>query len=74
MHRYSGSDLAALCKEAAMAPIRELGRRVATVPANRIRGLTVADFRAGLQVIRPSLTPESMAQFEEWTARYGTAT
>ncbi|KFM22390.1 Spastin [Auxenochlorella protothecoides] len=71
---YSGSDLAALCKEAAMAPIRELGRRVATVPANRIRGLTVADFRAGLQVIRPSLTPESMAQFEEWTARYGTAT
>ncbi|KAL6776919.1 SPAST1 [Auxenochlorella protothecoides x Auxenochlorella symbiontica] len=71
---YSGSDLAALCKEAAMAPIRELGRRVATVPANRIRGLTVADFREALQVIRPSLTPESMAQFEEWTARYGTAT
>lgn len=70
--RYSGSDLAAVCKEAAMAPLRELGPRLATVPADRIRGLTRADFAAALKTIRPSLTPEAQARFDAWTEQHGT--
>lgn len=33
---YSGSDLQALCEEAAMMPIRELGSKILTVEANKV--------------------------------------
>lgn len=68
---YTGSDLAALCREAAMMPIRELGARVATVPADKVRGLNVADFEAALAVIRPSLDDAGLARFEQWTRQHG---
>lgn len=33
---YSGSDMQALCEEAAMMPIRELGPNILTVKANQV--------------------------------------
>eukprot|EP00884_Botryococcus_braunii_P016998 jgi/Botrbrau1/3982/Bobra.0365s0054.1 len=44
---YSASDLAALCREAAMVPIRELGSRVSVVPADQIRKIRLKDFEQG---------------------------
>ena len=46
---YSASDLAALCKEAAMAPLREPGvmARLASLPASELRPIMVRGGEGG---------------------------
>jgi len=68
---YSGSDLHALCREAALAPLRELGDQLATVAASRVRPLQLRDFTAALGVIRPSVAPEQLKHLEDWDRQFG---
>ncbi|KXZ44001.1 hypothetical protein GPECTOR_75g724 [Gonium pectorale] len=70
---YSASDLAALCKEAAMAPLRELRPdRLVAVPASELRPLAARDFAAALGVVRPSVAAGSLRGYEDFTREYGT--
>jgi spastin len=69
---YSASDLTALCREAALGPVRELGPAIATARADKIRPVRLADFSAALAVIRPSLNREQLRAFDEFTRDYGT--
>ncbi|KAL4419900.1 hypothetical protein ABPG75_006998 [Micractinium tetrahymenae] len=68
---YSGSDLAALCKEAAMLPIRELGPAIRDTPADRVRPIRLHDFEAAIRAIKPSVSRDQLRRFEEWTREYG---
>ncbi|EFJ21085.1 hypothetical protein SELMODRAFT_271275 [Selaginella moellendorffii] len=68
---YSGSDLRALCEEAAMIPIRELGPLVETIRASQVRGLNLGDFREALKAIRPSVSREQLQHFEQWNRDFG---
>ncbi|XP_016198872.1 spastin [Arachis ipaensis] len=68
---YSGSDLQALCEEAAMMPIRELGSNILTVNANQVRGLTYNDFKMAMTVIRPSLKKSKWEELERWNEEFG---
>uniref|UniRef100_A0A2P2M163 Spastin n=1 Tax=Rhizophora mucronata TaxID=61149 RepID=A0A2P2M163_RHIMU len=68
---YSGSDLQALCEEAAMMPIRELGANILTVRANQVRPLKYEDFQKAMTVIRPSLSRSKWEELELWNEEFG---
>ncbi|XAR54115.1 Microtubule-severing ATPase [Bertholletia excelsa] len=68
---YSGSDLQALCEEAAMMPIRELGANILTINANQLRPLRYGDFEKAMTVIRPSLQKSKWEELEQWNQEFG---
>uniref|UniRef100_A0ACD5Y0J1 Uncharacterized protein n=1 Tax=Avena sativa TaxID=4498 RepID=A0ACD5Y0J1_AVESA len=71
---YSGSDLRALCEEAAMMPIRELGpQNILTIKANQLRPLRYDDFRSAMTVIRPSLQKSKWDELEKWNGEFGSS-
>eukprot|EP00246_Nothoceros_aenigmaticus_P000276 TRINITY_DN1041_c0_g3_i1.p1 TRINITY_DN1041_c0_g3~~TRINITY_DN1041_c0_g3_i1.p1 ORF type:complete len:143 (-),score=17.99 TRINITY_DN1041_c0_g3_i1:174-602(-) len=70
---YSGSDIRALCQEAAMIPIRELGNRLTTISADEVRPVVYSDFRGAMKAIRPSVSPEQLLNYEKWNAEFGSS-
>jgi len=69
---YSASDVAALCREAAMAPLRELdGAALRRVSASELRPLRLGDFSAALRSVRPSVAASQLAQYESFTRDFG---
>lgn len=69
---YSASDLTALCKEAAMVPLRELGSSIQSVSAGKIRAVSFNDCSIALTVIRPSVNTSMLVEFNEFTKEFGT--
>jgi len=68
---YSASDLTALCKEASMAAIRELGADVATVRPGELRSVRYDDFAEALKVIKPSVNASLLRTFDDFTRDFG---
>ncbi|XP_013069581.2 spastin-like isoform X2 [Biomphalaria glabrata] len=72
---YSGSDMNALAKDAALGPIRELSlHEVKSMDANKVRPIQASDFRESLKRIRRSVPLESLGRYEEWNRTYGDIT
>ncbi|CAI5484726.1 unnamed protein product [Closterium sp. Yama58-4] len=70
---YSASDLKALCQEAAMGPIRELGGRIATASAHEVRPVRASDMHAALSVIRATCSPDRLEAMQQWSVDFGAA-
>ncbi|KAK9886248.1 hypothetical protein WA026_015761 [Henosepilachna vigintioctopunctata] len=69
---YSGSDLTALAKDAALGPIRELQpEQVRQLDPNAVRSITINDFLDSLKRIRRSVSPHSLVAYEKWSLQYG---
>jgi spastin len=69
---YSGSDLTALAKDAALGPVRELGpEQVKNVDVNRMRKINVQDFQDSLKRVRKSVSTTTLAIYEKWNQEYG---
>jgi hypothetical protein len=70
---FSGSDVTALAKDAAMGPLRSLGEALLTTPRENVRPMGFEDFVASLKTIRPSVSKEGLKAYEDWAALYGSS-
>lgn len=71
-HGYSGSDLTALAKDAAMGPVRELRiDELKKLSVSRIRPVSREDFVQSLRKIRPSVSPSTLDKYIRWNRTFG---
>ncbi|KAI2627501.1 AAA-domain-containing protein [Hypoxylon sp. NC1633] len=68
---FSGSDITALAKDAAMGPLRALGEALLHMTMDQIRPIELADFKASLRTIRPSVSKEGLKEYEDWARKFG---
>ncbi|KAF2717392.1 AAA-domain-containing protein [Polychaeton citri CBS 116435] len=68
---FSGSDITALAKDAAMGPLRSLGEQLLHMSPEDIRPISMQDFKASLVNIRPSVSQQGLKEFEDWAREFG---
>ena len=68
---FSGSDITALAKDAAMGPLRSLGEALLYMSREEIRPINFSDFEASLLNIRPSVNKEGLKAYEDWAKEFG---
>lgn len=68
---FSGSDITALAKDAAMGPLRSLGEALLYMSMDEIRPIQFDDFEASLINIRPSVSKQGLQEFEDWAKEFG---
>uniref|UniRef100_A0A2D4L2R6 AAA ATPase AAA+ lid domain-containing protein n=1 Tax=Micrurus paraensis TaxID=1970185 RepID=A0A2D4L2R6_9SAUR len=72
---YSGSDLTALAKDAALGPIRELKpEQVKNMSASEMRNIRLSDFNESLKKIKCSLSPQTLEAYVRWNKAFGDTT
>ncbi|XP_043229357.1 spastin-like [Amphibalanus amphitrite] len=69
---YSASDIAALARDAALGPIREMDQeQVKSIDPKKLRHINVNDFKDSLKRIRRSVDAQTLAQYEKFEREYG---
>ena len=68
---FSGSDITALAKDAAMGPLRSLGEALLSMSTDEIRPIQFEDFEASLINIRPSVSKQGLQEFDDWAKEFG---
>ncbi|KAL0936676.1 AAA family ATPase [Colletotrichum truncatum] len=68
---FSGSDITALAKDAAMGPLRSLGEALLRMTMDEIRPISLSDFEASLTTIRPSVNKAGLKEYEDWAKEFG---
>ncbi|KAI6190007.1 AAA domain-containing protein [Aphelenchoides bicaudatus] len=68
---YSFSDLSALCREAAMFPLRSLSReQLKTATLDDLRPITYSDLLEASELVRASTNPENVRRLEDYAERF----
>lgn len=69
---YTAADIALLCREALMMPIRELDADGALKNHDiKPRNPNINDFLTGMEHIKPSVSPGELSRFEDWKDQFG---
>ncbi|KAA0186913.1 hypothetical protein HAZT_HAZT008950 [Hyalella azteca] len=69
---FSGADVAALCSEAAMGPVRAIDpSRMRHIALDQVRPIGINDFRKGVSSVRPSVCQDELKLYTEWNCKYG---
>ncbi len=69
---YTAADIALLCREALMNPIRELDAEGALKDSSiKPRAPSSKDFLVGMESIKPSVSPKELTRYEEWKDQFG---
>lgn len=69
---YSGADMANLCKEASLGPIRSIDiSLIGTISLNEVRAINVDDFKSALNYVRSSVSSCDIDQCIRWDETYG---
>lgn len=68
---FSGADLKALCVEAAMGPLRELGPKALEINADAVPPISAKHFRHALRGVNPSVAQSDLDIYIEWNNTYG---
>ena len=69
-HHYSGSDMAHLCRDASMGPIRELSD-IMNIESADVRPIGLKDFVESLSQVRASVSEKELVGYREWDKMYG---
>ncbi|CAG9540207.1 unnamed protein product [Cercopithifilaria johnstoni] len=71
-HGYSNSDLVALCREAAMIPIRDLSRKdIKDLTSTEVRPITLHDFEVAMKAIKPSTNEQMLQKLRKYATTTG---
>lgn len=71
---YSGADMANLCREAALGPIRSMAfGEIESISADQVRPITFEDFEDALPQVRASVSNKDLDLYIEWNNSYGSA-
>ncbi|XP_077992201.1 fidgetin-like protein 1 [Glandiceps talaboti] len=69
---YSGADMANLCREAALGPIRCIQvADIQHISADQVRPILYQDFEEALRNVRPSVSQKDLDVYLEWNQQYG---
>ncbi|XP_071997306.1 spastin isoform X1 [Engystomops pustulosus] len=72
---YSGSDITALAKDAALGPIRELKpEQVKNMSASEMRNIKFSDFQNSLKKIKCSVSAATLESYVRWNKEFGDTT
>jgi len=69
---YSGADMANLCREAAMGPIRSIDLSlIESMEAEEVRPIMKQDLEAALKQVKASVSDQDLQMYEDWNDKYG---